>query len=356
MAIENEVFRKTLIDKDKLIPFGFEKKGNSFFYRETFMNGQFSAEIEVDEKVDLKGHVWDNDADEEYIQVHINNITGEFVSLVREGYEMILKRIKDECTIPQQFLFPQSNRISNLIRERYGETPDFPFKKLEDYGVFRYPGNGKWYGLIMNIPFNKMFASDDESLIEIINVKIDVKDRDRLLNSKGIYDCYHMNKNSWVSIVLDDTLNDKRIMELIDDSRNLIIGRNLNLQNNTWLVPANPKYYDIDTAFKKRKGVDWKQGKGIRKDDTVYMYVGSPVSAVRYKCTVTKTDIPFVFENDEVRMTRLMKMDVLQEYRADYCPFEKLKRFNVNAVRGPRRIDEKLKEYLDNYNEQIKRD
>ena len=86
------------------------------------------------------------------------------------------------------------------------------------------------------------------------------------------------------------------------------------------------------------------------------MYVGSPVSAVRYRCVVTKTDIPFAFENDEVRMTRLMKMDVLQEYRADYCPFEKLKRFNVNAVRGPRRIDEKLKEYLDNYNEQIKRD
>ena len=50
MAIENEVFRKTLIDTGKLIPFGFEKKGSSFFYREAFMNGQFSAEIEVDEK------------------------------------------------------------------------------------------------------------------------------------------------------------------------------------------------------------------------------------------------------------------------------------------------------------------
>ena len=356
MAIENEVFRKSLIDTSKLIPFGFEKKGNSFFYREPFMNNQFTAEVEVDGKGNLKGKVWDNDADEEYIPVHIDNITGEFVSLVREQYSRILRKIKDECGLPQQFLFAQSNRLSNLIRERYNETPDFPFKKLEDYGVFRYPGNGKWYGLIMNIPFNKMFASDDESLIEIINVKIDPKEREVLLNSPGIYDCYHMNKNSWVSIVLDDTLCDERIMELIDASRNLIIGKKLSLQGNVWLVPANPAYYDIDRAFKKKKGVDWKQGRNIKKGDTVFMYVAAPVSAVRYKCRVIKTDIPYVFESTEVRMSRLMKMNVEQEYPADYCTFEKLKQFGVNAVRGPRRIDEKLKEYLDNYNEQTKQD
>ena len=38
--------------------------------------------------------------------------------------------------------------------------------------------------------------------------------------------------------------------------------------------------------------IDWKQGAGIIKGDTVYMYVGAPVSAILYKCKVTEVDIP----------------------------------------------------------------
>ena len=351
MAIENEVFRKTAIDVNKLIPFGFTKEGNSFFYRKRFMNGQFTAILEVDEKGNLSGKVWDNDADEEYIPIHIDNIAGEFVSAVREEYVKILTAVKNECGIPQKFLYPQSNRIAELIRRKYNEVPDFPFKKLEDYGVFRYPVNRKWYGLIMNIEYNRMFPSADETLIEVMNVKIRPQDRDRLFATPGIYDCYHMNRNSWVSIVMDETVSDDLIMTLVDISRNLVIGKDQQLQNSIWLVPANPKYYDIDKAFRQRKGVDWKQGKGIREGDIVYMYVGAPVSAVRYKCIVTEPDIPFSFRNEDVHMTRLMKMDVLQEYSAEYCPFDKLKQFGVNAVRGPRRIPQQLDRFLNEYGE-----
>lgn len=63
-----------------------------------------------------------------------------------------------------------------------------------------------------------------------------------------------------------------------------------------WIIPANPKYYDIQAAFRTSKEIDWKQGKGIKVGDTVYMYVAAPVSAILYKCRVTRTDIPFRFD------------------------------------------------------------
>ena len=38
----------------------------------------------------------------------------------------------------------------------------------------------------------------------------------------GIYDAYHMNKKSWVSIILNDTVSDELIIKLIDNSYSLL--------------------------------------------------------------------------------------------------------------------------------------
>ena len=36
-----------------------------------------------------------------------------------------------------------------------------------------------------------------------------------------------------------------------------------------WIIPANPKYYDIVGAFKVADEIDWKQGAGIKKGDGI---------------------------------------------------------------------------------------
>ena len=73
----------------------------------------------------------------------------------------------------------------------------------------------------MDIPFNKI-DKNKSGLIEVINVKINPNDKDNLLKIEGIYEAYHMNKKSWISIVLDDTLSDDLISELIDNSYKLV--------------------------------------------------------------------------------------------------------------------------------------
>lgn len=66
----------------------------------------------------------------------------------------------------------------------------------------------------MNIDKNKL-DSTKRGEIEVINIKLDDKVQESL-NINGIYPAYHMNKKSWVSVILDDTLSDEKIMELIE--------------------------------------------------------------------------------------------------------------------------------------------
>lgn len=103
---------------------------------------------------------------------------------------------------------------------KYSVSPDFPFKSSPYHGVYRNKDN-KWFGILMDIPFNKI-DKNKSGLIEVINVKINPNDKDNLLKIEGIYEAYHMNKKSWTSIILDDTLSDDLISELIDNSYKLV--------------------------------------------------------------------------------------------------------------------------------------
>ena len=54
--------------------------------------------------------------------------------------------------------------------------------------------------------------------IDILNVKLDEEKIKKLLCQKGFYKAYHMNKEKWITITLDETLSDKEIMEYVSES------------------------------------------------------------------------------------------------------------------------------------------
>ena len=86
--------------------------------------------------------------------------------------------------------------------------------------MFRNKNNNKWFALITNINGLKINKVDSE--IELLHIKLNKYKIKLLLNKNGFYEAYHMNKKSWISIVLDDTLNSTDIFELIDESYNII--------------------------------------------------------------------------------------------------------------------------------------
>ena len=112
-------------------------------------------------------------------------------------------------------------------------------------------------------------------------------------------------------------------------------------------MPLRQMKTAIVHAFDDVSEIDWKQGRGIKKGDTVYMYVAAPVSAVLYQCTVTDTDQPCDFDNGKLTVRKLMRIRLERRYGVGEFTFERLKEeFGIYAVRGPRGIPNSLHEEL----------
>ena len=97
-----------------------------------------------------------------------------------------------------------------------------------------------------------------------------------------------MSKKSWVSIVLDDSLEDDVLFELLDVSRQLVMPRHgeSSRGDRFWLIPANPKVYDIDSDFSKTGQIDWTVKNKLKVDDIVGIYMTAPIKSLRYLCRV----------------------------------------------------------------------
>lgn len=201
IRIEDEIFLKKKFDFEKLKEFGFSFENNTYVYTEDFLNSNFKAVI-------------DNLSNEEYMPLRIESFDGDYVCSVRKAYKDILKRIADICCTDVFFADDQANRIMKFIDETYGVKPDFPWK--DDNGVFRHLDNNKWFSLIMYVSLDALLKDGNTRMVNIMNLK-----SEEHYDIDGIYLAYHMNHKSWISLVLDDTLSDSLIMELVSKSYNL---------------------------------------------------------------------------------------------------------------------------------------
>ncbi|MCD7840179.1 MAG: MmcQ/YjbR family DNA-binding protein [Erysipelotrichaceae bacterium] len=337
MTIEEEVLKKSSIVFDKLISYGFIKD-SEYHYTTNILDNSFRVEITINHKGIINGKVIDNDFDEEYTNFRVKGVKGDFASQVLEAYQDILIDIKNKCTKKEYFNSSQTNRISQLIYNQYHDVPEFLWEGDDETGVFRNPHNGKWYGIVMCINQSKLDNKTDKE-VEILNIKLDDKVKD-LLNKDGYYRAYHMNKEKWLSIVLDDTLDDEEIMQYIK------VSHQFTETIDEWIIPANPKYYDMIHCFDDRNMITWKQTSNMHIGDIVYMYVTKPIGAILYKCQVIEVDIPYDYQDKNLKMSKIMKLQLLQRYNEDQYTFEVLNQYGIKAIRGPRRISEALRKAM----------
>ena len=103
-----------------------------------------------------------------------------------------------------------------MIKKKYGDSPIFKWDKYPTLGVFQNKDTNKWYALVMDIAGEKFNLNIGN--VTAMNVKLDVNEIPSLLKKKGFYPAYHMNKKYWISVLLDDSISDEVIMELIDES------------------------------------------------------------------------------------------------------------------------------------------
>lgn len=209
-----EIFKAYQFNSKKAKEYGFVENQGVWTHSSTILQGDFLMMVTVEDGV-LGFQVYDQETGDLYPQVHMTSMRGTFVGSVREACLEVLYEIRKSCFDVQDFIYPQTKRIMSRVQEKYENQLEYLWEKSPDTAILRHENNQKWYAVLMKISWDKL-EKGREGLVEAVNLKHDqVAD---LLSQNGIYPAFHMNKRYWISLPLDDTLTDEKVLELFERS------------------------------------------------------------------------------------------------------------------------------------------
>ena len=214
--MEQDIFKNKKINSNKLLAYGFKKSNNKFVFSSELINGDFSLFIEIKAPNIIKTKLTENSTGEIYT-LHLTNSQGEFVGKIREQYSEILLDILEKCFENDAFKFNQTQFVIDYIRSKYNDELEFLWKDYPNCAIARRKDNKKWYLIIAAIPKNKLGLKSDE-IVEIIDLRADKEQISKILNQNNIYKGWHMNKKSWITIILDGSIKDNELCQKIDES------------------------------------------------------------------------------------------------------------------------------------------
>lgn len=104
--------------------------------------------------------------------------------------------------------------VFQWVNERFGTQPEYLWERSPGDAVLRNANTGKWYAIVMKVKRDRLGLPGGGST-EILNVKCDPLLIGSLRREKGFLPAYHMNKESWVTILLDSGVPEEEIKNLI---------------------------------------------------------------------------------------------------------------------------------------------
>ena len=212
-----DIFKAYGFNKKKAISFGFIEENGIFKYSSLILEDDFQLIVSIEDR-EISFQVYDRETGDLYPQVHMDSMRGSFVRAVREACLEVLLQIRKSCFDVQDFICPQTKRIMAIVQEKYGNQLEYLWEKSPDTAVLRHESNQKWYVVLMKIPWDRL-DKGREGLVEAVNLKHDQVVS--LIQEKGIYPAFHMNKRYWISVPLDDTFTDEKVLELFEISWDL---------------------------------------------------------------------------------------------------------------------------------------
>lgn len=144
--------------------------------------------------------------------------------------------------------------------------------------------------------------------------------------------------------------------EWLNDIRAKAEGRQVSSRlDDVWVIPCNPKYYDIVAAFSNLNEIEWSQSTNTSVGDTIYIYVGGKYKAIMYKCEVVAADLYGNRSDEDYQYykdlkkdpdARYMKLKLLEKYSPDKHPLKELKENGLASVQGRSKATVQLMKYL----------
>lgn len=204
------------ISEEKLLNFGFEKRGDEYAYKTTILGGQFTLFVFVNETEKISTKLFDNESGDEYV-LHLVGGVGEFVGKIRTEIDGVLENIKNACFENGIKRSSTCEKVIAYIKEKYGDELEYLWEKFPTDAIWRRKDNRKWYALVMRLPMNKLGLTQSDE-VDVMDVRALPETIDSLVDNQTFFKGYHMNKLHWLTFKLDGTPNFEVIKDLIDQS------------------------------------------------------------------------------------------------------------------------------------------
>lgn len=212
-------FKDRKINYDRLIEYGFILKEDNYYYEKIINDGVFKIVIEINKQQKI-AKVIDLLNDQEYNLVDVKGATGNFVGKIKEIYETLINDIIDKCSDVDVFKSRQTIAIINYVKAKYDNDLEFLWKKSPKNAIWRNQNNRKWYGAVLVISKDKLKIESNE-MVEILDLRYQKNDIKNIIDNYKIFPGYHMNKDNWITIILDGRVELEEIYQLIDNSYQL---------------------------------------------------------------------------------------------------------------------------------------
>ena len=214
----HEIFKNKVMNKDKLLSFGFFED-NNVFHLQTPLIYDFILSIDITPE-NIKTTLYDKDTKDEYT-LHLNdNFMVSYVGEIRTAYHEMLSKICDSCFDKVVFKSDNAQKVIKYIKQKYNDELEFLWEKFDDNAICRRKDNKKWYIAFMKVKKCKLESLQGESMVEIIDVRVD-RDVSFYIDNKHIFAGYHMNKKNWITILLESDIDIDEVYKLIDISYTL---------------------------------------------------------------------------------------------------------------------------------------
>lgn len=215
-----DYFNNYRLNIEELKNYGFNKENDTYKYETTILNGDMNVIISLlsDGRFDYK--VIDNNINEPYDLIFVENATGDYVGKAKQEFEGIIEDIKAKCFEKDIFKSEQAKQVIKYVKEKYNGDLEYLWAKFPKNAVWRHKENREWYGALLVVPKTKIGLPDDTE-IDIIDLKYPKENIHNVIDNKNIFAGYHMNKNSWITIPLDNTMKIEDICKYIDVSYNI---------------------------------------------------------------------------------------------------------------------------------------
>ena len=110
--------------------------------------------------------------------------------------------------------------LDQFIRKTYKVEAERLFAKNPTTAIYRHPKGRKWFAVIMEVS-PKILGLKGTDQITIMNLKIDPVLGDLLKDKASYYPAYHMNKEKWITALIDRNTDHNGLIGLIAMSHRL---------------------------------------------------------------------------------------------------------------------------------------